>query len=138
MLIRILENYTSRLDFNFLLGHRSFEKRLTVVSIKCVSRGRISSFYYFLLKSIPKSTLIICYVKLNYKQFKTHEQCYATASDTQKYWVLFGECFNIWNEHVHIQADPTNIYLLKASNINSRKECVICSNLTIKVPKWYQ
>ena len=33
------------------------------------------------------------------------------------------------------RANPTNIYLFKVNNRNTRKRCEICSKLTIKTPE---
>ena len=35
-------------------------------------------------------------------------------------------------------SNPSGIYLLKASNRNTRTRCEICSRLTIKTPEWSQ
>ena len=45
--------------------------------------------------------------------------------------------FQSWMSQTFIKV-PANIYLFKVNNVNTRKSCKICSQLTIKTPEWCQ
>ena len=54
------------------------------------------------------------------------------------YWILLTLLFNqYFNQHC-MQSYSANNYMFKINNRNTRKNCEICSELTIKIPEWHQ
>ena len=52
---------------------------------------------------------------------------------TQVVWNGLFPYILVWLKQIHC---PTNIYLFKFNNINTRRRCKICSKLTIKTLEW--